>query len=322
MKILITGMAGFIGRHLAQSLLADGDVVFGTILNSRENALLPSSLRDIPIRIVDVCDRAEVEAIVKSTQPDCIYHLAGQAYVIPSYRDVEHTFKVNVFGTIYLLESVRHFCQQASVAMACSGAEYGWPKALPIREDHVLEPLSPYGVSKVAQDLLAFQYHANYDIKTYRLRLFGTTGQGKTDDAPNDFASQIAMAERNGGHGIVRVGNLSRYRDISDVRDVVQAMKKVVELGEPGEAYNIGSGTPVQMKRVLEQLLMLSTADVKVQSDPSRIRLSDEQTLFADVTKVRKLGWDPQFSLAQTLYDVLEFWRRNLEPIPQPEITG
>ncbi len=311
MKILITGMTGFIGRYLAQSLLDDGHTVFGTGLNKSENALLTSSLKDIPVETVDMCDREAVEAVVKLTQPDCIYHLAGQAYVIPSYHDIELTFKINVLGTIYILESVRRFCQHSSVALACSGAEYGWPKALPIREDHPLEPLSPYGVSKATQDLLAFQYHANHSIKTYRLRLFGTTGPGKVGDAPNDFASQIAMAETKDGRGTVMVGDLSRSRDISDVRDVVRAMKIVVELGEPGEAYNIGSGTPVEMKRVLDQLMTLSKADVKVQNDPSRMRPSDEPVLYADVTKVRNLGWDPHLSLAQTLHDLLNFWRNN-----------
>ncbi len=314
-------MTGFIGRHLAQSLLADGHNIFGTRLNKSEQALLPSFLREIPVETIDVCDREAVETLVKSTQPDCIYHLAGQAYVIPSYRDTELTFKVNVLGTIYILEAVRRVCPHASVAVACSGAEYGWPKSLPIREDHLLEPLSPYGVSKASQDLLAFQYHANHGMRTYRLRLFATTGPGKVGDAPNDFASQIAIAEANGGRGIVQVGDLSRSRDISDVRDVVRAMKMVVECGEAGEAYNIGSGRPVQIKEVLSQLLMLSKADVEIRVDPGRKRPSDEPTLFADVTKVRKLGWHPQFSLGQTLSELLNFWREHHELIPRIDDT-
>lgn len=254
-------------------------------------------------------DRAAVERIMESIRPDCVYHLAGQAYVIPSYHDPVLTFEVNVLGTIYLLEAVRRFCPSTSVAVACSGAEYGWPKALPIREDHALEPVSPYGVSKAAQDLLAYQYHASHRLDTFRLRLFGTTGPGKVGDAPNDFASQIALAEANGGHGVVRVGDLSTSRDISDVRDAVRAMQVVVSRGTAGEAYNLGRGTPVRIQDVLDQLLKLSAAKVEVRSDAARMRPSDEPTLFPDVTKIRKLGWEPQLTFKQTLADLLDYWR-------------
>lgn len=315
MKTLITGLTGFIGRYLAQALLAEGHDVLGTGLSISERTWLPSSLQHIAVKVLDMRNRAAVEALIEWARPDCIYHLAGQAYVVPSYENPELTFQVNVLGTIYLLEAVRRFCRNTSVAMACSGAEYGWPRTLPIREDHPLEPVSPYGVSKVTQDLLASQYHASYNLKTYRLRLFGTTGPGKVGDAPNDFASQIALAELNGGHGVVSVGDLSPTRDISDVRDVVRAMQIVVHCGEPGEAYNIGRGVPVRIREVLDELLALSTAQVEIRQDPARIRPVDEPTLYPDVAKVRKLGWKPQLPLKQTLADLLDFWRKHPEKL-------
>jgi len=310
-KVLITGMTGFIGRYLAESLIAEGNEVVGTGYRESERQLLPTRLRKVPLQILDMRDRTMVEKIVESVRPDCIYHLAGQAYVIPSYRDPVTTFEVNVLGTIYLLEAVRRSCQGASVAVACSGAEYGLPKKLPISEDHPLEAVSPYGVSKAAQDLLAHQYHASHGLNTFRLRLFGTTGPGKVGDAPNDFASQIARAEANSGRGVVQTGDLSTARDISDVRDVLRAMERVVARGEPGEAYNLGHGTPVRIREVLDQLLALSPARLEVVSAPERMRPLDEPVLYPDTTKIKKLGWKPQISLKQTLADILDFWRKH-----------
>jgi len=310
-KVLITGMTGFIGRYLAESLIGEVNEVIGTGYRERERQLLPTRLRKVPLHILDMRDRTMVEKIVESVRPDCIYHLAGQAYVIPSYRDPVTTFEANVLGTIYLLEAVRRSCPRASVALACSGSEYGIPRKLPISEDHPLEAVSPYGVSKAAQDLLAHQYHASHGLNTFRLRLFGTTGPGKVGDAPNDFASQIARAEANGGRGVVQTGDLSTARDISDVRDIVRAMQLVVRRGEPGEAYNLGHGAPVRVREVLDQLLALSTASLKVVSVPERMRPSDEPILYPDTTKVKKLGWKPQIPLNQTLADILDFWRKN-----------
>jgi nucleoside-diphosphate-sugar epimerase len=162
--------------------------------------------------------------------------------------------------------------------------------------------------------MVAFQYNANYGLKTYRMRLFSTTGAGKVGDAPNDFASQIAQAESN-GHGFVKVGNISTSRDISDVRDTVRAMQTIVERGKPGEVYNIGRGAPDSIKGILDKLLALSTAAVEVVTEADRIRPSDEPTLYPDISRIQKLGWTPQISLDQTLAELLEFWRHDSEKL-------
>lgn len=306
-------MTGFIGRFLASALAADGHEIIGTGFVEAEKAFLPAELEDVPILPLDMCDRARVEAVVEKAVPDWIFHLAGQAYVIPSYRDPRLTFEVNVLGTISLLDAVRRFCPEASVALACSGAEYGVPRVLPIREDAPLEPVSPYGVSKATQDMLGLQYHLSYGLRTFRLRLFGTTGPGKTGDAPNDFASQIARAEANDGRGVVQVGNLTTSRDISDVRDVVAAMTTVVSRGKPGEAYNIGRGVAIPVRRVLDILLALSSANLEVRQAPERMRPSDEPLLYPDVSKVMALGWEPAIALERSLAEVLDFWRHHHE---------
>jgi GDP-4-dehydro-6-deoxy-D-mannose reductase len=182
---------------------------------------------------------------------------------------------------------------------------------LPISEDHPLESVSPYGVSKAAQDLLAHQYYVSHALNTFRLRLFGTTGPGKVGDAPNDFASQIARAEANGGRGVIQTGDLSTARDISDVRDAVRAMELVVARGKPGEAYNLGHGAAVPIREILDQLLALSMAPLEVVSARDRMRPSDEPVMYPDTTKMQKLGWKPQISLKQTLTDILDFWRNH-----------
>lgn len=317
MKALITGMTGFIGRYLATSLLADGFEIVGTGLRESEKAFLPSSLHDVPVQRLDMRDREAVEALLETVRPDLIYHLAGQAYVMPSFQDPAGTFETNVLGTIYLFEAVLRFNPAATVAVACSGAEYGWPRSLPLREDHPLEPVSPYGASKAAQDILAFEYFKGHGLRTHRLRLFGTTGPGKVGDAANDFAQQIARIEAEAGRGVLRVGNLSTARDICDVRDTVRAMRTIVDRGQPGEAYNIGRGSAVTIRDVLNLLLAASHARIEVKPVPELMRPADEPTLYPDTSKLRGLGWEPRIPLEKTVRDLLDFWRSHPELIPK-----
>jgi GDP-4-dehydro-6-deoxy-D-mannose reductase len=317
MKVLITGMTGFIGRYLASSLLKDGAEIVGTGLSEDEKTFLPAALRDIPVKRLDVRDREAVEEIVRSTRPDVVYHLAGQAYVLPSFRDPAGTYETNVLGTIYLFEALLRHRPDARVGVACSGAEYGWPKSLPIPENHPLEPVSPYGASKAAQDILAFEYWKAQGLRTYRLRLFGTTGPGKLGDAANDFATQIALIEADGGRGVMHVGELSTARDLSDVRDTVRAVRTVVDRGTPGEAINVGRGSPVKIREVLETLLALSRSKIEVRTAKERLRPADEPTLYADVTRLRALDFTPTYSLKETLRDLLTFWRSHPELIPK-----
>ena len=310
-------MTGFIGRNLAASLLRDGHDIVGTGLTEGEKAFLPPELEGIPALRLDMRDRPLVEALIKVTRPEAVYHLAGQAYVIPSFRDPVGTFETNVLGTVYLFEALRKHSPDAPVAIACSGAEYGWPRSLPIKEDHPLEPVSPYGASKAAQDILAFEYFKGHGLRTYRPRLFGTTGPGKVGDAPNDFASQIVGIELNEGRGVLYTGDLSTARDISDVRDTVQAMRTIMECGQPGEAYNVGRGSPVPIREVLDRLLAETPARIEVRSVPERMRPADEPTLYPDTSKLRALGWEPVIPLEQTLRDLLEFWRSHAHLIPR-----
>jgi GDP-4-dehydro-6-deoxy-D-mannose reductase len=306
LKILITGGTGFIGHYLAAHEVGRGHEVLCTRYEGGQLPLLPE-VRGAMYQHLDITEKKSVEKLMAQFKPDVVYHLAAQAYPVISWKDPEMTFTVNVLGTIYLFESLRRENSAAQVVVACSGAEYGDRVTSPIREESVLRPLSPYGVSKATQDMLVYQYYRSYGMRLFSLRLFGTTGPGKTGDAVNDFARQIAIAERNGGE--VKVGNLSAVRDISDVRDVIKAFTLVREAGQPGEAYNVGSGRQIEMRKVLEILIKLSKAEIVYHVDENLLRPADEQVIYPDTSKINALGYRPEFSIERTLSDVLEFWR-------------
>ena len=305
-RALITGGTGFLGQYLAQELAGRGYEVLSTFLEP-SNSVSPANGGPKPVHL-DVTDSEAVQSLVVSWAPSVVYHFAGQAFVIPSWKDPRKTFEVNFTGTLNVLEAIRKLSGPTALAFAGSGTEYGAPDKVPTPEEAPLRPLSPYASSKAAADLLCYQYFKNFGIPTYRFRIFGTTGPGKIGDACNDFAQQIAQIRlaRN-GHA-VRVGNLDRQRDITDVRDAVRAMAKVVDKGIPGEAYNIGSGVPRQIRAILDSMIQLSKVDCDVQVDPGKIRLTDEPIHLADVSKLKGLGWSPSVSFDRTLTDLLDYW--------------
>jgi GDP-4-dehydro-6-deoxy-D-mannose reductase len=239
-----------------------------------------------------------------------VYHFAGQAFVAPSWEDPQGTIATNVFGTLNLLEAIRHHSPDARFAFAGSGTEYGDAETIPTPETAPLKPTSPYAASKAAADLLCYQYYRSFGLPVFRYRIFGTTGPGKRGDSVNDFASQIAVAEKQErGSAVIRVGDLEKSRDVTDVRDAVRAMTRVVEAGEPGEAYNIGSGIPRKVSETLARLMALAKVPVTQELDHTRIRKVDEPIHLADIGRLREIGWTPKVPFEQTLEDVLNYWR-------------
>jgi GDP-4-dehydro-6-deoxy-D-mannose reductase len=245
-----------------------------------------------------------------------VYHFAGQAFVIPSWEDPVGTFATNLTGTLHLLEELRHHFPETRFAFAGSGTEYGDPPHIPTPEESPLRPTSPYASSKAGADLLCYQYFRSFGLPVFRYRIFGTTGPGKRGDSTNDFASQIAELERGSEPRVLRVGNLDKQRDIQDVRDAVRAMVTVVEKGQPGEAYNIASGVPRNVRNNLDILLSLAKAPIRVETAQERIRLVDEPIHLADISKLRALGWAPEIPFERTLEDILNSWRRSGERPP------
>lgn len=313
MRALITGINGFIGSHLADLLVEKGLEVWGIYQKSPLNNI--THLKEkLKLRKCDVRNRKKMREILKECRPELIFHLAAQSRPDLSWKDPWTTMQINVIGTVNLFESMRELDLDSKVLVACSSAEYGFisEKEGPIREDHPLNPVSPYAVSKVAQDLMAYQYFKNYGLKTLRVRIFGTIGPRKMGDACSDFASQIALAERKGG-GKIRVGNLETRRDLTDVRDMVKAFWCLMEKGRDGEVYNACSGKAYRMGEVLEKLIGLAKVKIKVEVDQKKLRPSDEPLILGDNSKIKKeCGWKPKIPLEKTLEDILEYWRKNL----------
>jgi GDP-4-dehydro-6-deoxy-D-mannose reductase len=308
MRALVTGGTGFLGSYMTVQLADLGFEVTSSYL-PRAAPTGPAPPEGVHRVALDVTDRTQVERVVAEVRPDVIYHFAGQAFVIPSWEDPAGTYTINVLGTLYLLEELRRHFPRTRFAFAGSGTEYGDPPTIPTPEQSPLRPTSPYASSKAAADLLCYQYFRSFEIPVYRYRIFGTTGPGKKGDSSNDFASQIAALERAPAPRLLRVGNLDKQRDIQDVRDAVRAMVTVVEKGEPGEAYNIASGVPRLVRHNLEILLSLAKAPISVETVSERMRLVDEPVHLADVTQLKKLGWEPAIPFDQTLRDILESWR-------------
>jgi GDP-4-dehydro-6-deoxy-D-mannose reductase len=315
-RVLITGGTGFLGSYLAELLSAQGDQVIRTHIVEPDPFLLARAPRCARAHL-DVTDRAEVERVLDEHRPEVIYHFAGQPYVKPSWEDPTGTFRTNIDGTVHLLEWIRKRSPTTRFAFAGSGAGYGISERQPITEDTPLRPSSPYAASKAAGDVICFQYCSSYGIKTYRFRIFGTTGPGKVGDAPNDFATQVAALERAPAPRVLWVGNIDTHRDVSDVRDSVRAMVTVVEKGTPGEAYNIGSGEARSVRGLVEMLQRLASAPIEVRTDDHRYRKVDEPVIQADISRLKSLGWAPKIPWESTVKDLLNHWREH-PPRPVP----
>ncbi|HEX77678.1 MAG TPA: GDP-mannose 4,6-dehydratase [Dehalococcoidia bacterium] len=311
-KCLITGCGGFIGSYLAEFLLTEGLTVYGIVHHSTARI---EHLRDrLAIIHCDLLDRERVGEIMTQLQPGFIFHLAAQSLVSSSWEDPETTLRVNILGSLYLLEGVRKAAIEPVVVMMGSSSEYGfsYEDKVPIAEDNRFAPSSPYGVSKIAQDMLAFAYFRGLHMTIVRVRPFYIIGPGKTLDACSDFARGIVRIER-GQQRSLKVGNLEAVRDVVDVRDAVRALWLIADKGVPGEAYNLCSGKGYKIGEILDKLISLSGAKVIVQSDSRKMRLADESLLVGDNSKLRRLGWEPRIPLERSLADILDFWRR--EPI-------
>lgn len=314
MRVLITGFTGFVGSHLADYLVTRGDVeVFG-LHRWRSRMDNVEHLRD-RVRFVE-CDLREANAIrhvLRDVRPERIFHLAAQSYVPTSWLVPGETLGGNVLGQLNLFEAMRELELPARVHIAGSSEEYGLvlPHEIPIREDNPLRPLSPYGVSKVAQDMLGYQYWQSYRLHVIRTRGFNHTGPRRGEVfVTSNFARQVAEIEKGRREPVVSVGNLDSVRDFTDVRDMVRAYWLALERGAPGEVYNICSGRGYTARQVLDILLDLAHVKVRVQEDPARMRPSDVMLLVGDYSKFQgATGWQPTIPFEVTLKDLLEHWR-------------
>jgi len=260
----------------------------------------------------DLRDSSSVLGAVERVKPDWIFHLAAQSFVPTSWLSPSETLVTNIVGEVNLFEAVKKVGIKPRIQIAGSSEEYGLvtEEDLPIRETTLLSPLSPYGVSKVGQDLLGFQYFQSYGLPIIRTRAFNHTGPRRPADfVCSDFAKQIVEIREGKKEPLMEVGNLDVVRDFTDVRDVVVGYWLALDKGKPGEVYNIASGRGRKIRKVLDLLRDLSGIDFKMKVQPTRLRPSDVPRLVGDAGKFHKLtGWQPEIPFRKTLQDLLEFW--------------
>jgi len=311
MRVLITGVAGFVGRHLAAQLLDEGThEVWGLARPDREVEGLDRRIRLIA---ADLQQRELVDRAIAEARPEAIYHLASQSSVAKSLTDPLPTIINNVVGQVNLLEACALHAREARILVIGSNEEYGVtsPEELPIRETKPLRPISPYAVSKVTQDMLGHQYFATQRLHVIRVRPFVHTGPGQASIfVTPSFARQLAEMEADLREPTMRVGFLEGQRDFTDVRDVARGYRLLIDRGEPGEVYNLGTGIPRSIRSILDGLLALSTATPTVETDPALIRPLEVPVQYPDCSKLHAAtGWQPTIPFEQTLRDTLDYWR-------------
>jgi len=306
-RCLITGCGGFIGSHLAERLLKDGWSVCGTVRRR------PSSLDRMDGRLTvvecDIVDPLRVEHAVREAEPEVVFHLAAQSSPSASWQQPETTFRVNVFGTLYLLQAMLAVCPGATLVAVTSSAIYGASGDTPIKEHGRFRPSSPYGVSKAAADMLAELFGRTYGLRVIRARPFFVSGPGKLGDVCSDFCRGVIEIE-NRQRPSLAVGNLEAVRDFLDVRDAVEALLLLAEKGQPGEAYNVCSGTGTSVSDLLQTVIAAAGVRAEIFRDPELCRPLDDPVTVGDRSLLTALGWQPRATIAEMVRDTLEFWRR------------
>lgn len=315
MRALITGINGFVAGHLTEHLLAKGGwEVWG--LTRSGTITLPQLAEHVrPIR-ADLSNVAAVQQALAQVQPQVIFHLAGQPFVPEAFRDPAGTFHTNVINQVHLFLALIEQRLTTRFLSVGSSDIYGVvrPDDLPIDEETALRPANPYAVSKAAQDLLAFQYSISHQLDVVRVRPFNHIGPRQNERFVSaSFAEQIACIEAGLQPPLIKVGNLTAQRDFTDVRDIVRAYVQIVESGESGQVYNIGSGNPIMIRALLDTLRDFSTVPIDIQTDPERMRPVDVPLIVCDAGRLHACtGWQPQISIQQTLHDILEDWRQRI----------
>ena len=320
MNVLITGITGFVGSHLLDYILAHHPEVkiIGLARWRSPKNNIRHILNSLTLEYGDLTDPGSLKRVLDTWRPKKIFHLAAQSYVDASFIYPTATLDVNVIGTCNLLEVIKGVKQSSDydpIVHVCSSSEvYGQVREdeIPITEENPFRPASPYAVSKVAEDMLAFQYWASWKIKTIRTRMFTHTGPRRGEVfVESSFAKQIAAIEAGLQEPVVKVGNLASVRTFMDVRDAVRAYWMLAEKCEAGEVYNIGGNVTMTVGDMLNKLLALSLRnDIRAEVDPRRLRPSDVSMQIPSTEKFfNKTGWQPTIPFEQTLRDLLEYWR-------------
>jgi GDP-4-dehydro-6-deoxy-D-mannose reductase len=336
-NILITGANGFLGSHLVDFFLEKDYVVYGIDLPNQKILNLSQHLDnkfqflhgeklkmfDLSIRIpssndhlvlleCDLKDASLLEKIILHVKPKLIFHFGAQPRVLPSWEDPISTIQTNIIGTLNIFEVIKKYKINTRVIVACTSAEYGTTTSLnrPLTEIDPLLAIHPYGISKIAAELLARQYYLNFGIEVINLRFFNQTGPRKKGDACADFVSKVAKIELGLSDPIIEVGNLNPYRDFTGIKDSINAIWLSATKGNPGETYNVCSGRKTQIREILDIALSFSSKEVQVKENVSnKLRKTDEDVILGDNSKITKeLSWQITRSIEETLEDMFNYW--------------
>ncbi len=311
-----------VGSHMVELLHNRGENVIGTYYKPTTN------IKELPeeIKMIE-CDMrypANIEKIIMEYKPKQIYHLAAQSYPTVSWDRPYETIETNINGTIAVYEAIKKVRRlndkdyDPIVVVACSSAEYGETlnqlegNEIYVKETAQLQPLHPYGVSKVGQDLISYQYFMNDNIRCIRARIFNSTGTRKVKDVTSDFTMRAVLAERSGNYEL-RVGNLETRRAIMDQRDLVSALLLLAEKGKAGEVYNISSEKIYKISDIVEMIEKQIGHKFTIKVDKDLIRPTDEKVIVGDITKLKKdTNWQQKISMEETIKDMLDYWRKTL----------
>ncbi|VYT78559.1 NAD-dependent epimerase/dehydratase family protein [Clostridium tertium] len=306
-KVLIIGINGFVGTHLSNEFKNNGYRCYGADLN-------PINIcENIDMFSLDILDKKNVLDVFKVIRPDYIVNLAAISSVKLSWEIPQKTFDVNVNGTINILETIKELDLKTKLLLIGSSEQYGdidYTKA--VSEEDELNALNPYGISKATQEKVAKLYSRVYGIDVMMVRAFNHIGpgQGKGFVVP-DFVSQIVEIEKGILEPIIKVGNLSAERDFTDVRDIVSAYRLILENGNNGEVYNVGSGKAISIREILDIIVDKSRTKVKIEIDKNKFRPIDTPKIECNNRKLKsETGWNIKYSIDESIEDIIEYWRK------------
>ena len=308
MKGLVIGAAGFVGNYLLNEMYANGMECHATKLAHEKMEHPYAKVYDL-----DIMSKDDIVTLLLQVQPDYIFHLAAQSSVGLAWKNPGLTVDVNIKGSLNVMDAIRELSYKPKVLLIGSGEEYGHirPGETPITEMNLLRPGNIYAATKACQNMIGSIYSKAYDMDLMMVRAFNHIGPGQ---APmfvvSDFCKQVAEIEKGLREPVMKVGNLAAKRDFTDVRDVVKAYVKLIQVGVAGETYNVGSGNAKAIQDILDTIISMSDCQIKVEIDPDKLRPVDVPIIEADVTKLQELtGWKPEISIEQTIRETLDYWR-------------
>jgi GDP-4-dehydro-6-deoxy-D-mannose reductase len=336
-NILITGSNGFLGSHLIDLCIKKDFKIYGLDrpsssfrnLTHYTNGIeffskkhrkiflgkkiqIASNRENLIFLECDIKNQSLLEKIIEEIKPKLLFHFGAQPYIIPSWEDPVNTIETNVIGTINVFEPIKKYNIKTRVILACSATEFGTTTTIgrPLKESDPLMAIHPYGISKIAAELLSRQYFINFGIETINLRFFNLTGIKRTNDASSDFIRKIAQIELNLKEPVIEVGNLNPYRDILGVVDAINAIWLTSTTGTPGETYHVCTNQKIQIREILDIALSFSQKKIKVvENIPHKLRKTDEDIIIGDNTKITsELGWKPSKSIKETLKEMFDYW--------------